>query len=294
LKLRKTYIEITNVCNLACPFCGINTRASQFMDTALFTRILRQVKGISRHLYFHVMGEPLLHPRLGDFLDLCAPDGFKVHLVTNGRTLAQATPALFNKPALRQLSVSLHSVEHTMSDDAIDTLIASAKELAARGAEQGTFWVVLRLWNIGSADPAQVDTNARILHGLQRVLALSTSITTGSDTTVPLAPHLSLQFAPRFDWPNPAMPLQGALGTCHGLRDQCAILVDGTVVPCCLDGDGVMNLGSVVQRDLREILGSDRAVRMREGFHQGIVVEDLCRRCTYRRRFDEPSKGEHL
>ncbi|MBC7766327.1 MAG: radical SAM protein, partial [Hyphomonadaceae bacterium] len=61
-KFNKTYIEITNICNLSCAFCPKTLRKAEFMDIALFEHILKQIEGSVRHLYFHVMGEPLLHP----------------------------------------------------------------------------------------------------------------------------------------------------------------------------------------------------------------------------------------
>ncbi len=79
-KFKKTYIEITNICNLSCDFCPKTTRPAQFMSRELFEKILGKIKGNSKHLYFHVMGEPLLHPEIGPFLDLCHEQGYIVNL----------------------------------------------------------------------------------------------------------------------------------------------------------------------------------------------------------------------
>jgi organic radical activating enzyme len=294
VKLRKTYIEITNACNLSCSFCGGTSRAPQFMEPGLFARLLEQIRGISRHLYFHVMGEPLLHPQLGRFLDLCEPYGYKVHLITNGRLLSTAAPGLLNKPALSQVGISLHSLEPTLSDGDIESFLETVRTFASRAADQGGLWVMLRLWNGGVEDPSPAGMNKRILRSLERVLALPSppAGTPGQISVVRLAPHLSLQFAPRFDWPDPSTPLLGRAGTCYGLRDQCAVLADGTVVPCCLDRNAVMDLGSAARSPLRDILEGERAERIRSGFRRRIVVEDLCRRCTYRRRFDRREDAE--
>jgi radical SAM protein with 4Fe4S-binding SPASM domain len=72
---------------------------------------------------------------------------------------------------------------------------------------------------------------------------------------------------------------------CRGLRDHLAILVDGTVVPCCLDADGQVALGNIFRQPLVAILASPRALRLREGFGHQWLVEPLCRRCAYRQRF---------
>mgnify|MGYP000120630391 CR=1 FL=1 len=64
-------------------------------------------------------------------------------------------------------------------------------------------------------------------------------------------------------------------------------MADGTVVPCCLDGDGVINLGNLNTTALSEVLGSKRAVDMLEGFDKGKAVEELCLKCSYKDRFTQ-------
>ena len=65
------------------------------------------------------------------------------------------------------------------------------------------------------------------------------------------------------------------------------ILVNGDVVPCCLDQDGVIELGNIFEQNLDEILDSERAKNMVKGFCENRVVEELCKKCRYRKRFDK-------
>ncbi len=67
-KFKKVYIEITNVCNLSCNFCPKTKRKYKFMNKEEFTYILEQVKPFTDHIYFHLMGEPLLHENIEYFL----------------------------------------------------------------------------------------------------------------------------------------------------------------------------------------------------------------------------------
>ena len=46
-----------------------------------------------------------------------------------------------------------------------------------------------------------------------------------------------------FQWPALHEEEDDGKGFCHGLRNQAGILANGTVIPCCLDGEGVINLG---------------------------------------------------
>ena len=64
-------------------------------------------------------------------------------------------------------------------------------------------------------------------------------------------------------------------------------MVDGTVVPCCLDGEGIINLGNIHTSKFSEIIGSERACNIVKGFKRRETVEELCQKCTFRERFDE-------
>ncbi len=287
MKLRKTYIEITTACNLACSFCGRTTRPPQFMDSGLFRQILGQIQGISQRVFFHVMGEPLLHPQLGEFLELCEPYKYDVYLVTNGRLLPDLADKLLDKPALRQISISLHSLPKNISPAEIDDFIGHVRSFAEHTQDQ-KLWIILRLWNKGSSDAKDLLLNRRILASLERVFELPAALAEdgAEKEMIKLSGNISLQFASRFCWPSMDAEALGDIGTCQGLRDQCAILVDGTVVPCCLDFEGQMPLGSLDESPLHDILAGPRAQQIRNGFIQHRIAEELCRRCSYRLRFN--------
>lgn len=69
------------------------------------------------------------------------------------------------------------------------------------------------------------------------------------------------------------------------LRNQVAILVDGTVVPCCLDGEGIISLGNINEIDFSKIIDSERANNILDGFSRREAVEELCKKCGYRKKF---------
>ena len=99
-----------------------------------------------------------------------------------------------------------------------------------------------------------------------------------------LSANVFLEQAEKFDWPDPEAPESGT-EFCHGLRQQLAVLCDGTAVPCCLDGEGRMALGNLFDQPVEEILASPRAAAIREGFSRRSPAEELCRRCGYAARF---------
>ena len=68
---------------------------------------------------------------------------------------------------------------------------------------------------------------------------------------------------------------------CYALRNQIGVLVDGSVVPCCLDHAGDITLGNLFEQSLDEILASPRAKALYDGFTRHIATESLCRKCGY-------------
>ena len=94
-----------------------------------------------------------------------------------------------------------------------------------------------------------------------------------------------LQPGERFDWPDMSAEDTGAQRFCRGLRDQIGVLCDGTVVPCCLDHEGDIALGNLFEDELPDIMSTERARRIYDGFSQRLAAEELCRRCGYSMRF---------
>lgn len=263
------------------------------MAPEAFAALLPQLKPFTSYLSLHVMGEPLLHPDLGELLDHCHSNGFQVNLTTNGTLLPREGELLLDSPALRQVDISLHSVSGQDSIFNTEDYLAGVLDFARQAATQGIY-VSLRIWDLPEVPelPELPDEGVKrwqeeVLSGLEAFFdlpePLSDRVMVGQGCK--LAEGIFLSQKELFEWPTMAGADLGEEGTCLGLRDQAAILVDGTVVPCCLDAEGQIPLGNILQESFGEIIGGERAGRMRSGFEQRKVVEPLCRRCSYRQRF---------
>ncbi len=286
-KYKKIYIEITNHCNLACSFCMKSRRPKAFMPLSDFMEILQRIGGYTDFLSLHVLGEPLLHPDLALFLDLCRSQGLRVNLTTNGTLLSQNQAMLLSKMALRQINISLHSLAQSGKEAALEGYLDEILEFAREARACTPLLVNFRLWNMKTADAAAGQGNALIRRRLASFFSppagIPAELTPGQGIT--LAPGIFLSQDRQFTWPHPPGPDQGSHGFCFGMRDHIAILVDGTVVPCCLDGEADIPLGNIHQAPLTEILAGPRASVLRQGLARQQLHEPLCRRCTYRLRF---------
>lgn len=281
MRFAKAYVEITNVCNLSCSFCPKTKRAPGFLTAADFETIARRLSGWTEYLYFHLMGEPLLHPELETFLRIAGDLGFRVILTTNAVLLPQAGPTLLNAPALHKVNLSLQSFEGNGGREA-ENYVNQCAEFAAQAAARGVL-INLRLWNLDGADTkGRNRENGQILEALARRFPQPWTPSRGGSR---LAPGVYLNWGETFRWPDLNEQAVSARHFCYGLRDQLGVLCDGTVVPCCLDHEGDVPLGNLLREDLQTILDRPRTQAVIEGFRRGEAVEPLCQRCGYATRF---------
>lgn len=271
-KFRKVYLEISNVCNLHCHFCPGTKRKPLVMDAENFTALTTKLRPWTDFLYFHLMGEPLCHPKLAQYLEIAGNLGFKVILTTNGTLLPRQQDMLLQAPGLHKVNISLHAFE--ANDLAVPFEEYLAGCFAYGQAAAGKKLTVYRLWNQGGADTC----NEQILRTLEDYFP-KPWIT--ESRGIRIGDKVYLEHGDKFDWPDLTAPDSGEHCFCYGLRDQIGVLCDGTVVPCCLDHEGDIALGNLLTQELTEILDTPAARSIYDGFSQGKAVMPLCRRCGY-------------
>ena len=276
MRFRKVYLEISNICNLSCRFCPGTKRAKKAMTEAELAILLPKLRPYTDFLYFHLMGEPLLHKDLARFLEMAGNHGFKVILTTNGTLLKKQQEMLLSSPALHKVNISLHAFEANDLAVPFETYLADC--FAFGRASAGEKLVVYRLWNNGGEDTQ----NKQILDTMHSFFP-GDWVQERHGTRI--ADRTYLEYGDKFDWPDLSASEGSEKVFCYGLRDQLGVLCDGTVVPCCLDHEGNLALGNLLTQDMEEILNSPRAKAIYEGFSHREAAEELCRKCGYARRF---------
>lgn len=288
-KYKKVYVEITNVCNLTCDFCPETKRKAEFMSEETFREVLEQIKPFTDYIYLHVKGEPLLHPKLGSLLDISYEKGFKVNITTNGTLIHKVAEILLQKPAVRQMNFSLHSFDGNQKQVSKDEYIDQILEFVSRATLESQMIISLRLWNLDETllTEDQRKRNVDIIHRIEENFKLPYQIqgNLSEAKALKIGERVYLNQDYEFKWPDLQEEEDFSSGTCFGLRNQIAILVNGTVVPCCLDGEGIINLGNIHNSNFAQIINEKRAEEIKVGFCNQQIVEELCRKCGYRKRF---------
>lgn len=281
MRFAKVYVEITNVCNRSCDFCPKTMRPARFMPPEDFLIVVKALRPYTEFLYFHLMGEPLLHPQLKLFLQLAAELEFRVIITTNGTLLAKNQQLLLDADALHKVNISLHSFEANEAHDFAEYMDGCCN--FAQAAARQEKLVNLRLWNLDAAQKKGKNAeNDRILSRLAQTFPAPWAQVRGG---LRLAECVYLSEEEIFLWPSLQADDYGEDRFCYGLKDQLGVLSDGTVVPCCLDHEGDIALGNLLQEPLETILQKPRTQAIIDGFGRRCAVEPLCRRCGYSTRF---------
>jgi len=282
----RIYIEISNICNLQCSFCPEVEREQDIMSLEKFESILLQALPLAKQVCLHLMGEPLAHPKFPEILKICEKHDAKVMLTTNGTLLSKHKNILDSK-AIRQINFSIHSFRDNFEKKDLHRYLLPILEFtrSLNDLNPDTY-INYRLWNLGAGDLGEA-ANSDVYDLVERYfdVTINRRQGTGKFKSKKVWNKLYFHFDTRFEWPHPDLPAGDSSGTCQGLISHIAIHSNGVVVPCCLDKEARLSLGNSLEKPLVEILKSERATSMKNGFERGELVEDLCKRCDYVKRF---------
>lgn len=290
MMIDRCYIEITNTCNLDCHFCPKHHRKRRQLSEEEFDLLTDCVRGKVCFLYFHLMGEPLLHPLLPQFITMAREKGFKTVLTSNGTLLRRAMALLDTLP--HKIQLSLHSHESNARGE-LSEYMDQVMRFSTQAAGKGTC-MVLRLWNQGGMDRE----NEEVMRLIEKYVPKPWK---ERPDGFRLCDNLYLEFDRKFEWPggggkaasddsdgkqeesdgkleaSPSKSKQEYF--CKALIKQIGVLSDGSLVPCCLDHDGDVILGNLFHQSLEEILASPRAQALVKGFRHHAATEPLCQSC---------------
>lgn len=274
-KFKKIYVEITNSCNLNCSFCSKVEKIKRTMTKEEFTHILSEIKPYTDNIYLHVKGEPLLHPNLIKFLQIAEDYNIKVNLTTNGVLFPKRVDELSQCNSLQKINFSLHSENDI--PNYLENIFNSVEKLKDKT-------VIYRLWTLqdGKFDEKSTKTVEKIIDYYK--LSPETVEKIYNENNVKINSTIYVDKDNEFVWPDDKKDEENQ-GFCMALKTQVAILVDGTVVPCCLDSNGKVNLGNIYTDSFESIINGKRCLDLKKSFQDRKIVEKLCLNCTYKNRF---------
>jgi len=261
-RFKKVYIEITNNCNLNCDFCIHNKRDKKFISIDEFKLTLDKLKDYTDYLYFHILGEPLLHPNINELINI-ASNNFNINITTNGYFINR----IKDNKNIRQINISLHSYTDTYNtslNDYLENIFSTIDNLP-------NTYFSLRLW-------VKNKYNNDIIDYINKRYNLDINYDVKN---YKISNNIFINNFHEFIWPDLNNDYYNEVGKCYGLKDHIGILVDGTIIPCCLDSEGIINLGNIHSDNLEDVLKSKRVINMINNFENNKKCEELCKHCNF-------------
>lgn len=274
MRFSKIYIEITNICNLNCSFCSKDNRLKKEFSLQEFDIILKKIRQYTNTIYLHVKGEPLLHSKLIEILELTEKYNYKVKITTNGTLLKSKLNILQKFTNIKQINVSLHCENNLVNyfTDVFNTCDILAKDIP----------IVYRIWLLDNYKLDKLSTI--IVDNLISHYKLDKSFINKviKEKNIKIKDNIYLDKDNEFKWPDNIQDSILDKGTCLGTRSHIAILVNGDIVPCCLDSKGILKLGNIFEDELEDVLKSELFLKLNQGFKDNKLTCNLCKNCNFR------------
>ncbi|MBZ7935398.1 SPASM domain-containing protein [Campylobacter sp. B0100352/1] len=278
MKFKKIYIELSDICGLKCDFCPSQKAMRKIMSKENFITLAKQIHNQSKLFTLHLLGDPLLLPDLKSYLDIAKDYDMKLEITTSGFYFdVKNRDLLLNYENIRQINISLMaflSQSKFSLKQYFDPILTFCKEHIRC---QKTSFINLRLWNLDTDFKAPKE-NFIIYEFLSKEFQKDIDFALAKNY---LARHIILHQNKLFKWPNLDDTPLYFHGKCYALKDQIGILSDGTLVPCCLDAKGDINLGNVFKDGFENLLNSKRLTSMKKAFEENKRIEKLCQSCEF-------------
>ena len=261
------------------------------MDLEFFESIVSQAREFTKEIACHVFGDPLTLSNLEEYLNIIHKYNMKAVLTTSGYFMKKHSYSTLFHPAVKQINISLNAFNKNDTAISFEKYIEPILNLCSQKVkQQKEIFINLRIWNLDEI-MSEREFNKEVFDKLSSFFDIKLDLDTiniQKSKNIRLDNKVLLHFDNYFEWPSMQNPIYGH-GTCQGLSSHIAILASGVVVPCCLDSEGIIKLGDMKDRSLKEILLDKRARDIRDGFNKNICTEELCLRCSYKDRFNHLS-----
>lgn len=278
MRFKKIYIELSDICGLKCEFCPSQKARRGVLSLQDFEKIAMQICERAEIFTFHLLGDPLILDNLEQFLSIAKAYKMRLEITTSGFYLNEENQNLLLEfENIHQINISLASFFSQKKLD-LNAYLKPILKLCERHFERkNSSFINLRLWNF-NADFKAPKENEAIYQILRQNFKEEFDF---KAPKIRLQRHIILHQARRFTWPSLDASFISKKGFCYALKEQVGILSDGTLVPCCLDSGGAINLGNVLENSFQNLLETKKFLDLKQGFERGERLENLCQRCEF-------------
>jgi len=303
---RYVFLEVTNHCNFRCSFCpqAISTRPPEHMDTTLATTLIKQLYnvGYKGNLYFHLLGEPFLHPEIFKIVEYASRRMPRSILFTNGSLLTTRNIESVFDASPYELMISMQLVDEgsfklkgsSMSWDRYASGIRKAIEYKLTHDTPTLLRISVGMRKEDAVYPDDDyfprispetfrENILRLFSGiqcldLQQIQNILADIPFRSSLEIASGVFVSVK--PMGNWLRLYREEITKRGYCPHVGKEFGVLSNGNLVLCHLDYDGKTAFANARESKLRNIFQNSAICQTIEKFCAEGIVPKNCQHCV--------------
>jgi radical SAM protein with 4Fe4S-binding SPASM domain len=265
-------IEVTSACNLRCPFCATTFRGKLIKKGFMSFEVLKKIidESADNNLYgvkFNIRGEPLLHPKISDFVLYAKKKGLiDVYFNTNAMLLTEDMSKKLLDAGLDRMSISFEGYTKEVYEKyrvgaKFDKVIANINKMQAMKKKIGVTHPRIRIQTV-------------MLPEMENSFEEYKKFWIKYVDEVAYLDYKEMEVKKkgvRYPW------------ACPQIWQRMAVWWDGTILPCNHDDDGLIACGNINNMTIKEVWNSEKLNRIRDFHKRGLGHEiPACDGCYLR------------
>jgi radical SAM protein with 4Fe4S-binding SPASM domain len=285
-KPTRVVIELTNRCNLNCPFCLVGVQEEQdsvahddlkrpfgTMEISLAEKIIRYAKEFGMNeIMLTFQGEPLLHKKFIDIIRISKKYGLKTHVFTNGLLLNQEISRKVIREGLDSIRFSVDGA--TEETYRLNRVGGSFKKVYQNMAE---------IVQIAKEEKSNIELMWQFIAMRNNEHEIEDAKKMAKLIGLPLYVKTFAESVPELVPRNPKYRRRLQRKPCKDIYRGIFVYWNGDVVPCCYDLVGKEIIGNIADNTLKELWDSDNYVAFRKKVNEAVMHPDLeselCKSC---------------
>lgn len=279
-------IELTNHCNLQCAECysgsGRMQRGKGYMDYALFSKTIDELRSCLLNINLYFQGESMMHPEFFRFVEACR--GLNITLSTNGYFLTGENSRKLAVSGIRRLIVSLDGIDQESysayrQGGNLEAVMSGIRNISGAISDSGSGMKLEIQVLVNRYNETQIPRIRSFARENKAVLRLKSMQVLDADNIEKWLPDNNRYG--RYEKTGGDFRIKSRLkNRCLRLWINPVITWDGKVVPCCFDKDAEHVMGDLTISTFRQVWHGSRFKDFRERVLRHRSGTGICCNCT--------------
>ena len=293
-KPRTMILLLNKRCNLKCDFCDL-WHFTDLMPYEHAASIIKRAPRAGVKTLVITGGEPFVHPRIFEIIELAKNLGLGVNITTNGTLLRKDLQRL-EASRVDSLSISLDGFEGNHDklrgvDGTYTEVMATLDALQAHTDIHLNIYFVVTNHNVDDLLPVYAMTAERGIafdfwpvNGYPHLFISTERDKATYQAAIERIAQTEPQVAARMDYYRYGQEYMDGRRDhvrCLGLNEQFGVNHEGQLVPCCVWDQKGLQVGSALDEPLDQLFFSERAQAMREQIHSVGCVDQCFNHSLY-------------